>query len=256
MAVLPASNNYISDSVKSPVGFHSFVRIIGSFLLLGIVIAAVSLNPGFLNNFKFRRMFAYANKLQNEASGIKFSGDLSKNRFEDNLKKIRVEKTPKGQFDLFSREFTILIVQYQNDHLSQTRTVAEGLKNFLAKSYPDLYGSAKFSIQCLDSGCAKANYPDEVKGVLAILDGSKVSKEDLAPIKLALEAAAFNNNKDEQFSPYDAAFQHIFIVYNKSKDQKVKEAGVKLLAFMDGNFKTELSRVRRSRGEAAFVFIK
>ena len=242
-------------AVPDFIGPRQFIFLLASvavFLLIStLFLAEQVIEP----RQKQTNLAAFVRDFKNETSSLEFSGYLWKKRFFDNLDQVGSEHDPVKQFGLLSQNLSILKSDYLASHDSRTRISAERLATMLNENFqkadPNL-----LKIPCLDSVCGSITYPTEIEEILESMDQTNFPSDfDYRNvIDNAFSDASLSTSEEEKFANYDKAFQYFWIAYKNNKDPKIKEAGEKLLLYLERNFQKKLEQIKKDRGEELFHF--
>ena len=166
-------------------------------------------------------------------SDVVFPSDLQRDIFLKNFQEAAKTGDSTTRYTLLDDNYTRLLGFYTQDHDQNTRKVLEQYAAYMTGNYPDQAKKSIYIVPCYDSGCGKANYPDEIKSIREEINASKTIEKDLAEnLGKNFEAAALSGSRETQFSYYEQVFQSLKGGYEKTGDNQLKGMAVKLRDFI------------------------
>lgn len=229
-----------------------------AFLLIVVILLTVTL--WFLQRISKEKTSwpkeVFLENFKKSTEEVDFGGYLRKTRYLDNFEISATAEAKPDKYNPLYQNFGYLASAYRASHDPFLRTKALELGNYLKATYQEESSEYKFEVECLDGSCTSVEYSDDLKEILRLVDSAKFPEDsDYAGFfKRSLETAVIKTDKNEKFNAYIAAFQYLWLAYQKKPDANVKDAGQKLLVFIDSSYPQELAKIKAIDGENKFIF--
>lgn len=228
--------NFSSASSRNLVKKYLKILLVLVVVMAIIVVASIA----------YQRFFKREHLPTVNFEELTYPSLLWKDRVIKNAQTAASETVPEKRFELYRKIFADLLAVYISDHNIQTREKLESLQSFISTEFADLYDDQSFIIPCLDSACGQATYPSQIDEIRNDLkNASAIDPTVLQGVEDKFEAAAISKEPDYQWQNYLGAFQEIKSEVTRTKDETLRQLGIRLSDFLKSTYASQYSRLQK-----------
>lgn len=225
----------------SPSFFSRHKKLLAVFTLFLLILVALSVVVVFFPSLlkpgqKEEEFFEYPV----ETANIQFPSDFLKEKFLENFRKAKDEKSQLKQYEFFAENFKMLRGFYLSTAAYDNRVALEKYEEYMRKNYPNqvIGDAALYDYPCIDKLCeGEVKYATQIESIRSDLSANTVINAEVRDqILRNIEAAVASSEKNDQFSSYATVLSMVKSEVERTNDDGLRAIHGKMSDFLKSNY--------------------